>query len=88
MRPTPFHWLDSEDSSNIIIFVTDTFYSALKLFKLNFMVRFINILRQIWSVEEGATSRLVLMKTAEDAQKINEDYHKVYTISKFLVYVN
>ena len=52
------------------------------------MVRFINILRQIWSVEEGATSRLVLMKTAEDAQKINEDYHKVYTISKFLVYVN
>ena len=47
------------------------------------MVRFIKILRQIWSDEEGATSRLVLMKTAEDAQKINKDYHKVYTISCF-----
>ena len=52
------------------------------------MVRFIKILRQIWSAEEGATSRLVPMQTAEDAQKINEDYHKVYTILKFSVYVN
>ena len=60
----------------------------MKLFKLIFMVRFIKILRQIWSGEEGATFRLVPMNTAEDAQKINEDYHKVYTISKYLVYVN
>ena len=55
------------------------------------MVRFINILEQIWSIEEGPTSRLVPMnpeglaapkistrrKAVKDAQKINEDYHKV-----------
>ena len=41
------------------------------------MVRFIKILEQVWPVEEGATARLVLMKAAKDAQKINEDYHKV-----------
>ena len=60
----------------------------MKLFKLIFMVRFIKILRQNGSAEEGATYRLVPMKTAEDAQKTNEDYHKVYTILKFSVYVN
>ena len=53
----------------------------MKLFKLIFMVRFIKILEQIWSDEEGATSRLVPMKTAEDAQKINKDCHNVYAIS-------
>ena len=41
------------------------------------MVRFINILEQIWSIEEGATSRLVPMKAVKDAQNINKDCHKV-----------
>ncbi len=49
----------------------------MKLSKLIFMVRFINILEQVWPIEEGATARLVPMKAAKDAQKINEDYHKV-----------
>ena len=49
----------------------------MKLFKLIFMVRFINILEQVWPIEEGATARLVPMKAAEDAQKINKDCHKV-----------
>jgi len=41
------------------------------------MVRFINILEQIWPVYEGATSRLVPIKAAEDAQNIDKDCHKV-----------
>ena len=55
------------------------------------MVRFIKVLEQIWPIEEGATARLVPMnpeglaarkistrrKAAKDAQKINEDCHKV-----------
>ena len=55
------------------------------------MVRFIKILEQVWPIEKGATAWLVPMnpeglaapkistrrKAAEDAQKINEDYHKV-----------
>ena len=49
----------------------------MKLSKLIFMVRFIKVLEQVWPIEEGATARLVPMKAAEDAQKINEDYHKV-----------
>ena len=63
----------------------------MKLSKLIFMVRFIKILEQVWPIEEGATARLVPMnpeglaapkistrrKAAKDAQKINEDYHKV-----------
>ena len=57
----------------------------MKLFKLIFMVRFIKILEWIWSIEEGATSRLVPMNAAKGAQKINEDYHKVYTSSKILL---
>ncbi len=50
---------------------------ALKLSKLIFMVRFIKVLEQIWPIEEGATARLVPMKAAKDAQKINKDCHKV-----------
>ena len=49
----------------------------MKLFKLIFMVRFINILEQIWPIEEGATYRLIPMKAVKDAQKINKDCHKV-----------
>ena len=49
----------------------------MKLSKLIFLVRFINVLEQVWPVEEGATSRLVPMKAVKDAQKINEDCHKV-----------
>ena len=45
------------------------------------MVRFIKILEQICPIEEGATIRLVPMKAGKDAQKINKDYHKVYTSS-------
>ena len=52
------------------------------------MVRFINILEQIWPIEprraretevtqQGATDRLVPMKAIKDAQKINEACHKV-----------
>ena len=52
------------------------------------MVRFIKILERIWSIEEGATSRLVPMIAAKDARKINEDYHKVYTSSIILLNVN
>ena len=52
------------------------------------MVRFIKILEWIWSIEEGATSRLVLMKAAKGIQKINEDCHKVYIIYRFLLDVN
>ena len=33
----------------------------MKLSKLIFMVRFINILEQVWPIEEGATARLVPM---------------------------
>ena len=61
---------------------------SMKLSKLIFMVRFINILEQVWPIEEGATSRLVLMKAVKDAQKINEVYHKVYTSSHYLLNVN
>ena len=60
----------------------------MKLSKLIFMVRFINILEQIWPIEprraretevtqQGATDRLVPMKAIKDAQKINEACHKV-----------
>ncbi len=47
------------------------------------MVRFINILEQIWPIEEGATDRLVPMNAVKGAQKINEDCHKVYTSSHY-----
>ena len=60
----------------------------MKLFKLIFMVRFIKILEWIWPIEEGATSRLVPMIAAKGTQKINEDYHKVYTSSIILLNVN
>ena len=53
-----------------------------KLSKLIFMARFIKILEQVWPIEEGATSRLVLMKAVKDAQKINEVCHKVNNIYK------
>ena len=49
----------------------------MKLSKLIFMVRFINILEQIWPIEEEATIRLVPMKAGKDAQNINKDRHKV-----------
>ena len=49
----------------------------MKLSKLIFMVRFINILEQVWPIEEEATARLVPMKAVKPAQKINEDCHKV-----------
>ena len=60
----------------------------MKLFLLIFMVRFIKILEQIWSIEEGATSRLVPMKAAKDAQKINKDCHKVNTFLGLFSNVN
>ena len=60
----------------------------MKLFKLIFMVRFINIAEQICSIEEGATSRLVPTKADKDARKINKDYHKVYNSSDLLLNVN
>ena len=60
----------------------------MKLSKLIFMVRFIKILEWISSIEEAATSRSVPMRAEKYAQKINEDCHKVYTSSDFLVYVN
>ena len=74
----------------------------MKLSKLIFMVRFINIMEQVWPVEEGATARLVPMnpeglaapkistcrKAVKDAQKINKDCHKVYTSSDSLLNVN
>ena len=41
------------------------------------MVRFINILEWISSIEEATTLRSVPMKAEKDAQKINEGYHKV-----------
>ncbi len=47
----------------------------MKLFKLILMVRFIKILKQIRSIKEGTTARLVPMQADEDAQKINEDCH-------------
>ena len=59
-----------------------------KLFKLIFMVRFINILEQIWPIEEGATYRLVPMKAVKDAQKINKSYHQVLTSLENLFNVN
>ena len=52
------------------------------------MVRFIKVLVQVWPIEEGATSRLVLMKAVKDAQKINEAYHKVNNFYKILFNVN
>ena len=60
----------------------------MKLVKLIFMVRFIKLLEQICSIEEGATSRLVLTKTDKDARKINKDSHKVYNSSDLLLNVN
>jgi len=39
------------------------------------MERYINILEQIGPVEEAPTSRLVQMREAKDAQKINKDCH-------------
>ena len=56
----------------------------MKLFKLVFMARFINILEQIRPSEEGATVRLVPMKTDEDARKINEDCRKVNNFTCFI----
>ena len=52
------------------------------------MVRFIKLLEQILPIEEGATSRLVPMKAVKDAQKINEDCHKVNFMKQLLDYVN
>lgn len=60
----------------------------MKLSKLIFMVRFINLLEQVWPIEEGAILRLVPMKAAKDAQKINKGCHKVYTSSDSLINVN
>ena len=60
----------------------------MKLFKQIFMVRFIKILEGISSIEEAATSWSVLTKAEKYAQKINEDYHKVYTSSVILLNVN
>ena len=57
------------------------------------MVRFINILKWISSIEEAATYRSVPMRAEKDAQKINKDWllfsrraigcHKVHSTSYF-----
>ena|GEM_PF-3857534 len=60
----------------------------MKLFKLIFMVRFIKVSEQVWPIEEEATIRLVPMRVAKDARKINKDCHKVYTSSDSLLNVN
>ncbi len=61
---------------------------ALKLFRLIFMVRFINIMEQIWPVYGGATSRLVPMREEKYAQKIDKGCHKVNNFLYCLCYVN
>ena len=57
------------------LFLINFVKKSLKLFKLILMVRFINILEQIWPVEEAATFRSVPMREVKDAQKINKDCH-------------
>lgn len=52
------------------------------------MARFIKVLEQICSIEEGATMRLVPMKADKDAKKINKGCHKVNFLKQLFNHVN